>query len=867
MSATLPKLAASLCLTAFLLSSIGRSCLAQNAVSPQAIAPAASEISALPDAPTPQNTIPGPALPPKPEPITFLGTPKRILLDQKAIWTSPLHVKPLDAMWLLPLAAVTGTMIGSDQHTMNALVHINANDQQHFKTLSDAGVGALGFIPGTMYLWSLNRDAPQAHETALLSGEALVDSLVVSQAIQLVSMRDRPNVNNAKGNFFSSSPLDSSFPSNHAAAAWAMASVLGDEYPGWLSRTAVYGLATGVSVSRVLAEQHFPSDVLIGSAAGWLIGHYVYRAHHNFTLNPFESWRTTDDFGVARVRPTSQANLHLPPDPVVNRPAQPLSANTDPDTIGSTNVPMDSWIYPALERLAAMGFIPDQNVAIRPWTRQECLRQLREAENLADVKDAYSPSLDAQAHLLMTDLQAELESEPLYYEALSLESVYARYGTIAGPALHDSFHFGQTWWNDFGRPLGRGSSVIAGFSFRAHAGRFFFYDRQEQQHSPGNPAETPAINQLINIIDRSQPGTDPVIQPEPARAAFEHHGAIELYGGVAFAGNALSIGKQELYWGPTTMGPIAFSSNAEPTYNLRFVATRPHPLPFMGSIGTYRFDIVLGKLSGHSYPARPWYNGQKASFNFGDNLEMSFTRWSIFWGVGHPITFHSFKDNVFSFNSTGGGAGGGGGSAGYGDREDPGDRKSNFDFRYRLPFLSRIVTLYADAYSDDDPSPISAPRRAVWNPGIYFARLPFLPHMDLRVEAISSHGLFTDFGPYHFFTNSQYLNGNTNKGFLLGNAVGRDARAIEGRTGYWFSARSRVEAGYRQNKIANGFLPNGGTVTDGFVNASYAINRHWQAQLFTQYERFLIPSYMPGSQHNTSGWFQITWNPELHLHR
>jgi hypothetical protein len=102
---------------------------------------------------------------------------------------------------------------------------------------------------------------------------------------------------------------------------------------------------------------------------------------------------------------------------------------------------------------------------------------------------------------------------------------------------------------------------------------------------------------------------------------------------------------------------------------------------------------------------------------------------------------------------------------------------------------------------------------------------------------------------------------------MIGNAIGRDSRAIEGRTSYWFSARTRVEAGYRQNKTGTLFLPGGGTITDGFVNASYAINRHWRAQLFTQYERFLIPSYMSGSQHNTSGWLQITWNPELHLHR
>jgi membrane-associated phospholipid phosphatase len=860
-------------MTASCVLSGGTVCAAQSSPpggSGVSTAAAASSSSSLPDAPVPQNSkSPAPSTTPvvaEPEDITLIGTPRRFLLDQKAIWTSPLHIRPLDAEWLLPLGAATGVLIGSDHHTMTSLIHINANDQNHFNTLSNAGVFGLGALPAGMYLWSLRNDAPQAHETALLTGEALADSLVVNEVFKVISSRDRPLVNDAQGHFFSSTPTDSSFPSNHATAAWAMASVIGDEYPGWLSRTVVYGAAAGVSVSRVLAEQHFPSDVLVGSATGWLIGRYVYRRHHDFSLNLFDATPMPGEFGAPRKPRIQTSNpMHYPPDPITNRPPRVFDDSTDPDTIGSTNVPMDSWVYPALERLAAMGFIPGQSVSIRPWTRQECLRQLQGAENLATTTDDFSSSEIAEAQRLIGDLHEELETEPQYYESLTLQSAYARYGTIAGPALTDSFHFGQTWWNDFGRPLGRGSSAIAGFSVRGHSGRLFFYDRQEAQHDPGNPAETPAINALINTFDRLD-FNSPVIQPVPASAAFERQRPIELYAGVAFEGNALSLGKQELYWGPTTMGPLAFSSNAEPTYNLRFVATRPHPFPFFPALGTYRFDVVLGKLSGHSYPARPWYNGQKADFNFGDNLEISFTRWSIFWGVGHPITLHSFRANVFSFNSTGGGTGGGGGSLGYGDRTDPGDRKSNFDFSYRLPFLSRLVTLYADAYSDDDPSPIDAPRRAAWSPGIYFARLPFLPHMDLRVEAVSSEGLVHDFGGQHFFINNQYLDGNTNKGFMLGNAVGRDGRAIEGRTGYWFSARTRVEAGYRQNKGGTGFLPGGSTITDGFVNASYAINQHWQAQIFTQYERFLIPSYMPGSQHNTSGWLQITWNPELHLH-
>jgi len=864
-----PKPGRSFRLTAFLLLSIGRMCFAQSAPSQPATAQTSADASSsLPDAPEPQVAVDAPKTAEKKagnKDITLAGTPRRLLDDQKAIWTSPLRLRPTDAIWLAPLGTATGLLIGSDQHTMTSLININADDQSKFKTLSNAGVAALGAVPASMYLWSLFDYAPQAHETALLTGEALADSLAVAEVTKLVTRRDRPAVNDAKGDFFSSSPTDSSFPSDHATAAWAMASVIGDEYSGWITRTAVYGLATGVSVSRVLAEQHFPSDVLIGSATGWLIGHYIYRAHHNFDLDLFDSTSMPADLGVARKpRQATAASQRVP---IAHHPPRLFTDDDDPDTIGSTNVPMDSWVYPALERLAAIGFIPGQSVSIRPWTRQECLRQLREAEDLVDMEDYSSSRLIAEARRLIADLHAEFETEPNYYESLSLESAYARYGTIAGPALADSFHFGQTWWNDFGRPLGRGGSAIAGYSVRANYGRLFFYDRQELQHGPGNPAESPAINQLINTLDRISPDSDPHIEPIPERSAYDRQRPIELYGGVAFEGNALSFGKQELYWGPTTMGPLAFSSNAEPTYNLRFVSTRPHPFPLLPSLGTYRFDIVLGKLSGHSYPARPWFNGQKMALNFGDNLEISFTRWSIFWGVGHPITFHSFKANVFSFNSTGDITTGIGGSGGYGDRDDPGDRKSNFDFSYRLPFLSRIVTLYADAYSDDDPSPIDAPRRAVWNPGIYFARLPFLPHMDLRVEAVSSEGLATIFGGQHFFINNQYLDGNTNKGFLLGNAVGRDGRAIEGRTGYWLSARTRLELGYRQNKIGTDFLPNGGTITDGFVNGSYAFNRHWQIQTFTQYERFLIPSYISGSQHNTSGRLQITWTPELHLKR
>ncbi len=54
---------------------------------------------------------------------------------------------------------------------------------------------------------------------------------------------------------------------------------------------------------------------------------------------------------------------------------------------GSTYVPLDSWIYPALERLAALGYIHTQFAGIRPWTRLECARLIDEAGERVQQED------------------------------------------------------------------------------------------------------------------------------------------------------------------------------------------------------------------------------------------------------------------------------------------------------------------------------------------------------------------------------------------------------------------------------------------------------------------------------------------------
>lgn len=230
-----------------------------------------------------------PSLPEEPQPhrsedeVTVRGTPLRFVRDQGMIWTSPLRLQPADLKWLVPLAAASAASVATDHHTMGSVVTHNASFNQANVNASNVVVGGLIAAPAGIYGFGYFGGDAHAREAGLLGGEAILDGLVIEQGLKLIAWRERPAKDNARGLFFQSGAgVDSSFPSSHSVVAWSSAAVIAGEYPSPWIRLGVYSLATGVSVTRVLGQQHFPSDVLIGSAAGWLIGNYVYRTHHRY---------------------------------------------------------------------------------------------------------------------------------------------------------------------------------------------------------------------------------------------------------------------------------------------------------------------------------------------------------------------------------------------------------------------------------------------------------------------------------------------------------------------------------------------------------------------------------------------------------
>lgn len=204
---------------------------------------------------------------------------KDVAQDEKGIVMSPLHAPPETLWWFVPFAAATGVGIHFDTEAIQDL-GVHTSRENDFNKLSDyAGLYAPFAAAGVGYALGSTRQNDYLKETAVLSAEAMADAGILDQGLKYALDREYPMADDARGGFWPHGtkqwPNHPSMPSEHAMNVWAFAHVVAGQYDGIATKTLVYGAATTVSVSRVLARQHFPSDVLVGSTFGWLIGGYV----------------------------------------------------------------------------------------------------------------------------------------------------------------------------------------------------------------------------------------------------------------------------------------------------------------------------------------------------------------------------------------------------------------------------------------------------------------------------------------------------------------------------------------------------------------------------------------------------------------
>lgn len=767
---------------------------------------------------------------------------KNIALDQTAIWTSPAYLRLEDANWLLPFAGILAASLVSDTHVSAALTR-SAPLVSRSNTFSNAGLAAFGGLAGGSYLLGEITADDHRTESGILSGEAALDALGTTTVLQYAFGRQRLSGSSTGGEFWKQG---TSFPSDHAAAAWAAASVLAHEYPGPLTKLLVYGLASGVSFARVTGKDHFPSDVIAGSAVGWFIGQHVYRAHHDPDLGG-GSWETPSEFRAEGDSPNLRNS-------------------------GSPYVPLDSWIYPALDRLIALGYIHSAFQDVRPFTRLECASLVEEAgDNLASgavasgAGDALYAALEKEFQNEFAVLDGDSEkgsssgghrrSETDRDQSIQLESVYSNVTEIAGPPLHDSDHFGQTIIDNFGRPYERGFNTFDGFSGYATTGRYVVYVRGEFQEAPSAPAYPLAAREAVAAADLTplQPAA-----PVPAARQFR---LLDTYVSANLAGWDVSIGKQSLWWGRGVGGALLFSDNAEPIYMFRLRPMEAIELPsILHWLGPMEGDLFLGKLSGNEYPARPLIHGLKLTAKPFRYFEGSLLATTEFGGVGRALTFDSLLNSFFSIHS----------SDSYLPSRSPGKRTIGSDFTVTFPHLHDRLQMYANGLlPEDNPTnfdmsrnPIYIWQRLAIRSGIYVPRLPAFSKLDFRVEAV-----YTDpptgrsqYGQYVYYNNF-YRNLYTNKGNLIGDWVGRQGMGFQGWSTYWFTAKTSLQAAYRDAKVDSSFIPGGETITDGSMQANWQLRPELRLSASVLVERWFAPVLAATAQSNVTSSVELQFTP------
>ncbi len=568
-----------------------------------------------------------------------------------------------------------------------------------------------------------------------------------------------------------------------------------------------------------------------------------------------------------------------------------------PSTLDSPYIPVDSWVYPAVWRLYAMGYASNLYLGMRPWTRASVIQMLDETSAQIQDADLYGDSTVDEARALYAALTRELHFDTqgpcsANKGAAEIESSYSVMRAISGTPLQDSFHLGSTVINDFGRPFEHGFNNYSGLSGYASAGLFLLYVRGEFQGAPSGTGYSQALAQKLSDIDFTSflnpatglPYNQATIPMGPIAASTQGR-FLEAYVSAHALGHEISFGKQDDWLGPGLGSGMAYSNNAENIYSFRINRIEPLTIPLLSRLtGPFRYDFLIGKLRGHTYMPNPayvanpspnlpnvvnpgdsWVHVEKFSFKPTRDLEFGFERTVIWGGEGHePITLRTFLKSFFSTSSTYD-------PEKYGP-QDPGARFGAFDFTYRLPFPRNWLTLYADMEGHDTPSPIAKPLHGTFRPGLYLSHIPGVPKLDLRIEGVDTDSSVDSTpsytgsigGRYQYWEDIQ-VQGYTNQGQLFGDWAGREDKGGQAWLTYHLSGNEWIQLAMRNQKASKDFIPGGTTLNDINFQVVKRIGRDFEVNGNFAYERYKAPIYLPGEQTVTTTTVQLTWFPSRHV--
>ena len=218
-------------------------------------------------------------------PVSWKLLVPNLISDQERIWSFPARL--VQGQSWIPTVVVLGATAGMIAADPTEAAYFRRTSTFHeFNNIFTGNATLIGIMatPVSLYGAGLIRRDSKMQRTALLAGEAVADSEILTTVLKDATRRVRPAAIPPNGNF-SNSWFESggsllrgsgSFPSGHAIAGFSVATVIARRYGNhrWVPYAA-YGMAALIGFSRLTLSSHFLSDVFMGGALGYSISRFA----------------------------------------------------------------------------------------------------------------------------------------------------------------------------------------------------------------------------------------------------------------------------------------------------------------------------------------------------------------------------------------------------------------------------------------------------------------------------------------------------------------------------------------------------------------------------------------------------------------
>ncbi|WP_305046428.1 capsule assembly Wzi family protein [Geoalkalibacter sp.] len=427
----------------------------------------------------------------------------------------------------------------------------------------------------------------------------------------------------------------------------------------------------------------------------------------------------------------------------------------------SAPVPLDSWVYPALDKLEGLGLIDSSLKGTRPYTRLEASRLTLEARDKAATNQAPPVVMEILQRLereLGTSLdEARGASTGSYFQPLrevrldyihqdGPASVYAAQDRFGRKGAIDARQQALNS-NNFGLDYADGHNVHAILETEARFGNFFLLNWRP-------------------LLAVDEDDTDLATLHATATLGF---GPINVM-----------VGRDSLWWGQGRNGSLILTNNAKPLDMVRVTNPSPILLPWVFKhLGPFRFDAFWTELEADRHVPNPYLYGMRVTIKPRPWLELGASRAMMYGGDGRPsVGFSKFVELFF-----------GKGTNTEAGEDNPSNQIAAFDARLRLP-LPGAPELYGELGGEDEAGYFLAHK--AWLLGIYLPKLESSGRLALRLEyADLTHESRP--APY-WYRHGTYRSGYTYEKKILGHHVGGAARDAFGEVEIYLPRGLTLEA-------------------------------------------------------------------------